>query len=134
MVKRIVYGKRNCVVLGIIVDIAKFFVKITNMFNSIFTILLWNSNLFSQFNFFFIPVFTSNVYVHKVLLMLTSCDNLIINVLNQRCDNKGHILILNVIIDVRDFALINLYNTNTKNEKVEVLNTLLTMMKTSRRP
>ena len=103
---------------GLLWTLLNFLLRVPNMFNSIFTILLWNSNLFSQFNFFFIPVFTSNVYVHKVLLMLTSCDNLI-NVLNQRRDNKGHILILNVIIDVRDFALINLYNTNTKNEKLK---------------
>ena len=46
------------------------------------------------------------------------------------CDNKGRILILNVTIDVKNFVLINLYNPNTENEQVEVLNTLLTMMKT----
>ena len=53
-----------------------------------------------------------------------------VNVLNQMCDNKGRILILNVTIDVKNFVLINLYNPNTENEQVEVLNTLLTMMKT----
>ena len=46
------------------------------------------------------------------------------------CDNKGCVLILNVTIDVKNFVLINLYNPNTENEQVEVLNTLLTMMKT----
>ena len=46
------------------------------------------------------------------------------------CDRKGRILILNVTIDAKNFVLINLYNPNTKNEEVEVLNTLLTMMKT----
>ena len=45
------------------------------------------------------------------------------------CDNKGRILILNATIDVKNFVLINLYNPNTENEQVEVLNTLLTMMK-----
>ena len=46
------------------------------------------------------------------------------------CDNKGRILILNVTIDAKNFVLINLYNPNTENEQAEVLNTLLTMMKT----
>ena len=47
------------------------------------------------------------------------------------CDNKGRILILNVTIDVKNFVLINLYNPNTENEQVEVLNTLVTMMETT---
>ena len=46
------------------------------------------------------------------------------------CDNKGRILILNATIDAKNFLLINLFNSNTENEQVEVLNTLLTMMKT----
>ena len=33
-------------------------------------------------------------------------------------------------MDAKKFVLINLYNPNTENEQVEVLNTLLTMMKT----
>ena len=53
-----------------------------------------------------------------------------VNILNQMCDNKGRILILNATIDAKNFLLINLYNPNTENEQVEVLNTLLTMMKT----
>ena len=48
-----------------------------------------------------------------------------VNILNQMCDNKGRILILNA----KNFVLINLYNPNTENEQVEVLSTLLTMMK-----
>ena len=44
--------------------------------------------------------------------------------------NKGRILILYVTIDAKNFVLTNLYNPNTENEQVEVLNTLLTMMKT----
>ena len=40
------------------------------------------------------------------------------------CDNKGCILILNPTIDAKNFLLINLYNPNTENEQVEVLNTL----------
>ena len=40
------------------------------------------------------------------------------------CDNKGRILILSAIIDAKNFVLINLYNPNTENEQVEVLNTL----------
>ena len=46
------------------------------------------------------------------------------------CDNKDHIEILNVNIDTKNFALINLYNPNTENEQVEALYTFLTMMKT----
>ena len=46
------------------------------------------------------------------------------------CDNKGRILILNATIDAKNFVLINLYNHNTENEQVEVLNTLLTMTET----
>ena len=53
-----------------------------------------------------------------------------VNILNQMCDNKGRILILSATIDAKNFLLINLYNPNTENEQVDVLNTLLTMMKT----
>ena len=53
-----------------------------------------------------------------------------VNILNQMCDNKGCILILNVTIDASNFAFINLYDPNTENEQVEVLNTLLTIIKT----
>ena len=66
-----------------------------------------------------------------------SCGGLIgflgqfnVNILNQMCDNKGRILILNATIDAKNFVLINLYNPNTENEQAEILNTLLTMMKT----
>ena len=44
--------------------------------------------------------------------------------------NKGRILILNVTVDTKHCVLINLYNPNTENEQVEVLNTLLILMKT----
>ena len=53
-----------------------------------------------------------------------------VNILNQMCDNKSRILILNVTIDAKIFFFINLCNPNTENEQNEVLNTLLTMMKT----
>ena len=43
------------------------------------------------------------------------------------CDSKGRILILNVAIDVINFVLINLYNSNTEIEHVEVLKTLVFM-------
>ena len=46
------------------------------------------------------------------------------------CGNKGCILILNVTIDAKNFVLINFYNPYTENQEVEVLNTLVTMMKT----
>ena len=46
------------------------------------------------------------------------------------CDKNGRISILNVTIDAKSFVLTNLYNPNTENEQVEVLETILTMMKT----
>ena len=46
------------------------------------------------------------------------------------CDKNGRISILNVTIDAKTFVLTNLYNPNTENEQVEVLETILTMMKT----
>ena len=39
-------------------------------------------------------------------------------------------MILSVTIDAKNFVLINFYNPYTENQKVEVLNTLVTMMKT----
>ena len=54
-----------------------------------------------------------------------------VNVLNQISDNKGHILILNVTIDAKIFVMINSYNPNTENKQIEVLNALLTIMKTT---
>ena len=38
-------------------------------------------------------------------------------------------MILSVTINAKNFASINLYNPNTDNKQVELLNTLLTMMK-----
>ena len=38
------------------------------------------------------------------------------NVLNQMPDSKVRILILNVTIDAKSFAFINLYTPNTENE------------------
>ena len=46
------------------------------------------------------------------------------------CDKNGRMSILNVTIDAKSFVLTNLYNPNTENEQVEVLETILTMMKT----
>ena len=40
-------------------------------------------------------------------------------------------MILNVTIDAKNFVLINFYNPYTENQEVEVLNTLVTMMKTT---
>ena len=45
-------------------------------------------------------------------------------------DSKGRALISNATIDAKNFVLINWYNPNAENEQVEVLSTLLTMMKT----
>ena len=42
------------------------------------------------------------------------------NILNQMCNNKCRILVLNVIIDAKNFVLIYFYNPNTENEQVEV--------------
>ena len=74
------YGKRKRFVFRIIVGIVKFFVKgkecvcLSFCWRCTFKshILIWNSNLFSQFNCLFILIFTSNVYFHEILLMFTS--------------------------------------------------------------
>ena len=43
---------------------------------------------------------------------------------NQKTDNDGRILILDVTINDLNFVLINLYNDNTETEQVSVLNNL----------
>ena len=43
---------------------------------------------------------------------------------NQKTDNNGRILILDVTINDVNFVLINLYNANTETEQVSVLNNL----------
>lgn len=48
-------------------------------------------------------------------------------------DIKGRSLIINITIDIKKFVLINLYNLNTENEKVEVLHTLLTLIEPKRK-
>ena len=52
-------------------------------------------------------------------------------VLNQMSDNKGYLLILNVTMDPKKIVFIYLYNPNTRNEEVEIVNALLTTMKTN---
>ena len=46
------------------------------------------------------------------------------NVNNQKTDNDGRILILDVTINDVNFVLIILYNANTETEQVSVLNNL----------
>ena len=46
------------------------------------------------------------------------------NVLDKIQDNDGGILILDVQVDAAAFLLINLYNTNTECEQLNVLTTL----------
>ena len=48
---------------------------------------------------------------------------------NQKTDNNGRILILDVIINDVNFVLINLYNANTETEQVSVLNNLSSLLK-----
>ena len=43
---------------------------------------------------------------------------------NQKTDNDGRILILDVTINDVNFVLINLYNANTETEQISVFNNL----------
>ena len=47
---------------------------------------------------------------------------------NQKTDNEGRILILNVTINDVNFVLINLYNANTETKQVSVLNNLSSLL------
>ena len=47
---------------------------------------------------------------------------------NQKSDNDGRILILDVTINDVGFVLINLYNANTESEQVSVLNNLPSLL------
>ena len=47
---------------------------------------------------------------------------------NQKIDNDGRILILDVTINDVNFVLINLYNANSKTEQVSVLNNLSSLL------
>ena len=47
---------------------------------------------------------------------------------NQKTDNDGRILILDVTINDVNFVLINLYNANTETEQVSVLNNLSSLL------
>ena len=80
-----------------------------------------------QFN---VNIFFSHELYNSCGVLIGFLGQFNVNILNQMCDNKGRILILNVTIDAKNFVLINLYNPNTENEQFEVLNTLLTMIKT----
>ena len=47
---------------------------------------------------------------------------------NQKTDNDGRILILDVTINDVNFLLINFYNANTETEQVSVLNNLSSLL------
>ena len=47
---------------------------------------------------------------------------------NQKIDNDGLILILDVTINDADFILINLYNSHTETERVSLLNNLSSLL------
>ena len=57
-----------------------------------------------------------------VLISYIGTHNFVGN--NQKTDNDGRILILDVTINDVNFVLINLYNANTETEQVSVLNNL----------
>ena len=46
----------------------------------------------------------------------------------QETDKEGHILILNVSINESEYILINLYNTNTEKEQIDVLNNMFVLL------
>ena len=47
---------------------------------------------------------------------------------NQKTDNDGRILILDVTINDINFVLINLFNANTETEQVSALNNLSSLL------
>ena len=57
-----------------------------------------------------------------ILICYIGTNNFVVN--NQKTDNDGRILILDVTINDLNFVLINLYNDNTETEQVSVLNNL----------
>ena len=61
-----------------------------------------------------------------VLISYIGTHNFVVN--NQKTDNDGRILILNVTTNDVNFVLINLYNANTETEQVSVLNNLSSLL------
>ena len=61
-----------------------------------------------------------------VLISYIGTHNFVVN--NQKTDNDGRILILDVTINDVNFVLINLYNANTETEQVSVLNILSSLL------
>ena len=57
-----------------------------------------------------------------VLISYIGTYNFVVN--NQKTDNDGRILTLDVTISYVNFVLINLYNANIETEEVSVLNNL----------
>ena len=62
----------------------------------------------------------------RILISYIGTHNFVVN--NQKTDHDGRILILYVTINDINFALINLYNTNTEKEQVSVLNNLSSLL------
>ena len=46
----------------------------------------------------------------------------------QRTDKEGRILVLDASINDSEYILINLYNTNTKNEQIDVLSNFFELL------
>ena len=61
-----------------------------------------------------------------ILISYIGTHNFVMN--NQKTDNDGRILILDVTINDVNFVLINLYNANTETEQVSVLNNLSSLL------
>ena len=61
-----------------------------------------------------------------VLISYIGTQNFVVN--NQKTDNNGRILILDVKINDAKFVLMNLYNANTETELVSVLNDLSSLL------
>ena len=61
-----------------------------------------------------------------VLISYIGRHNFVLN--NQKTDNNGRILILDVTINDAKFVLMNLYNANTETELVSVLNDLSSLL------
>ena len=76
--------------------------------------------------------FGGNIFSHGkrnscgVLICYIGKHNFVVD--NQKTDNNGRILILDVAINDVNFVLINLYNADTETEQVSVLNNLSSLL------
>ena len=80
-------------------------------------------------NDFSCPIFFSHGASNSggALIGYLGKKSLVLN--KQKIDKTGRILVLDITLDVDQYILINLYNPNTENEHVKILDQLQTLLK-----